>query len=68
MGVTTTPSLHPTPNNKQLKPMYKQVELEINHETIAKLDKLAAEQGLTRDELLNNSLQEELNAIESANA
>jgi hypothetical protein len=48
--------------------MYKQVELEVNHETLAKLDKLAAEQGLTRDELLNNSLQEELNAIESANA
>lgn len=37
--------------------MYK-VDLELNDETLIKLDKLAAEQGLTRDELINESLKE----------
>jgi predicted transcriptional regulator len=38
--------------------MHKEVALELNDETLLKLDKLAAEQGLTRDELINRSLAE----------
>ena len=37
--------------------MYK-VDLKLNDETLIKLDKLAAEAGLTRDELINESLKE----------
>lgn len=48
--------------------MYKEVKLEIDHETLIKLDKLAAEQGQTRDELINDSLKAELDALEPANA
>jgi predicted transcriptional regulator len=38
--------------------MHKEVALELSNETLLKLDKLAAEQGLTRDELINQSLAE----------
>jgi hypothetical protein len=48
--------------------MYKEVELEIDNETLTKLDKLAAEQGMTRDELINRSLKAELDALEPVNA
>lgn len=37
--------------------MYK-IDLELDDETLMKLDKLAAEQGLTRDELVTQSLTE----------
>jgi len=47
--------------------MYK-IDLELNDETLMKLDKLAAEQGLTRDELINQSLAELVYETEPANA
>jgi predicted transcriptional regulator len=48
--------------------MYKEVELEIDNETLTKLDKLAAQQAKTRDELVNESLKAELDALEPVNA
>jgi len=48
--------------------MYKEVELKIDNETLTKLDKLAAQQGQTRDELVNESLKAELDALEPVNA
>ena len=48
--------------------MHKKVPLEIDHETMTKLNKLAAEQGITISELINESLQEELDALEPINA
>lgn len=48
--------------------MYKEVELEIDNETLIKLDKLAAEEGVTRDELINQNLKAELDALEPVNA
>jgi predicted transcriptional regulator len=48
--------------------MHKEIQIEINHETLAKLDKLADERGMTKDELINESLQDELNALEPVNA
>jgi predicted HicB family RNase H-like nuclease len=62
--VTTTCNL----NTKQPRPMHKKVPLEIDHETMTKLNKLAAEQGITISELINESLQEELDALEPINA
>jgi predicted transcriptional regulator len=46
--------------------MYKEVALELHDETLIKLDKLASERGLTRDELINQSLQELLDETESS--
>jgi len=48
--------------------MSEKINLELYDETLMKLDKLAAEQGLTRDELINQSLQELLYETEPANA
>ena len=48
--------------------MYKEVALELHDETLLKLDKLAAEQGLTRDELINQSLAELAYETEPADA
>lgn len=45
-----------------------EVTLELHDETIMKLDKLAAEQGLTRDELINESLKELVYETEPADA
>jgi predicted transcriptional regulator len=46
--------------------MYQEVALELHDETLIKLDKLASERGLTRDELINQSLQELLDETESS--
>lgn len=48
--------------------MHKLVDIEIDHETLIKLNKLAAEQGTTRDALITESLKEELDALEPVNA
>jgi hypothetical protein len=48
--------------------MHKEIQIEINHETLTKLNKLADERGTTIDELINESLQDELNALEPVNA
>jgi len=48
--------------------MHKQVDVEIDNETIVKLEKLAVQQGKTRDELINQSLKAELDALEPINA
>lgn len=37
--------------------MEQKLTLELHDETLAKLDKLASERGLTRDELINESMQ-----------
>jgi hypothetical protein len=60
----------PTPahNNQKPRPMHKEIQIEINHETLTKLNKLADERGTTIDELINESLQDELNALEPVNA
>jgi predicted transcriptional regulator len=70
---------HPytTNNTKLLKPMHKKVEIEIDNETLTKLDKLAAQTGETREDLVAKRIREEVhklltatheNALESANA
>lgn len=46
--------------------MDREVALELNHETLIKLDKLASEYGLTRDELINQSMRDLLNETESS--
>ena len=48
--------------------MHKEIALELYDETLVKLDKLAAEQGLTRDELINQSLAELVYETEPADA
>jgi predicted transcriptional regulator len=48
--------------------MHKEVLIEIDHETLMKLDQLAAEQGTTRDALISESLKAELDALEPVNA
>jgi predicted transcriptional regulator len=48
--------------------MHKEISIETDHETMTKLNKLAAKQGITISELINESLQEELDALEPINA
>ena len=48
--------------------MYKEVILELDDETMMKLDKLAAERGLPRDGLINESLKELVYETEPSNA
>lgn len=48
--------------------MYEEIAFELHDETLLKLDKLAAEQGLTRDELISQSLAELVYETEPADA
>ena len=46
--------------------MDKKLTLELNDETVIKLEKLAHESGISLDELINQSLREMLNEAESS--
>lgn len=48
--------------------MHKEIVLELDNETLMKLDKLADEHGLSRDELINESLKELVYETEPSNA
>jgi len=48
--------------------MHKEIILELNDETVIKIDKLAAEQGLSRDELINEMLKDLVYETEPADA
>lgn len=46
--------------------MDKEIKLELQDETLIKLDKLASECGVTRDELINQSMRKLLDETESS--
>lgn len=46
--------------------MHKEVTLGLNDETLIKLDKLASERGVTRDELINQCMRELLDEAQSS--
>jgi predicted transcriptional regulator len=48
--------------------MDKEIALELHNETLIKLDKLASERGLTRDELINQSMRDLLDETEPSSS
>ena len=61
---------HPLPliNTHQNKNMSEHIHLELHHETIAKLEKLAESLGLSVDQLIDQSIQELLYETQQAHS